>query len=237
MRKFVEQSDGYLKMFREPVPGMIYSMGIDASTGLAEDYSVIQIFSNAIPFEQCAMFRAKLPVHQVAGFADRLGRYYNEALNICEINYPGNSVQDSLLQYYKYPRNYQAETHLTEDINITPKYGFRTTETTKWMLINQTQMMIENKEIRISDPDTIYEMLNYVYLGHKKKVGGSPGFNDDTVISMMLALHGCQLYPCPSLSQPAKISVQTQDPDSRRDWRVFKQMLMQPTKKETGVVL
>ena len=105
MYEFREQSGSPIKLFQNPEDDITYTLGIDASTGLSEDYSVIQVLSNTIPFEQVAMFRAKMPVNEVSYYADMLGRLYNDALIVCEVNYPGNSVQDSLLQYYKYPRN------------------------------------------------------------------------------------------------------------------------------------
>ena len=225
MISFLEQDDGPLSVFQMPEPGMIYTMGVDASTGLSDDYSVIQILSNTLPFIQCATFRAKWPVNKVSEMANMIGRWYNNALNVCEINYPGNSVQDALLQYYQYPRNYQREDTLEEDPGISHKYGFRTTENTKWMLIHELQSALSNKEIKINDKNTLYELLNYVYITGRNKAGAAAGFNDDAVIALMLALHGCRLYPIVKQVDVRKPRHLTDDPDTKRDWREFRRLL------------
>jgi len=233
---FLEQEMGPLKLFRAPEMGMVYTLGIDASTGLADDYSCAQVISNTIPYEQVAVFRAKWPVNEVSKFVDRLGRWYNEALMVCEVNYPGNSVQDALLSYYHYPRNYQAESHLDEDIDISCKNGFRTTEATKWMLINETQLALANNEIRINDTVTISEFLNFVYQSSKKKAGGADGFNDDTVMALMLAYHGARLYPF-IRPEAAKIQKKKIAPEATKAWRQFRQQLATARSNKQGVIL
>ena len=234
---FREYEYGPLKIFREPEENMVYTMGTDASTGLAEDYSCIQIFANTIPFEQCAVFHDRMPVNQVSEYVNMIGRWYKTALNVCEINYPGNSIQDSLLQLYKYPRNYQMEEHLDEDPGISAKYGFRTTEQSKWLLINQTQQMIQTGEIIIHDKRTLEEMNNFVYQASKKQAAAAPGFNDDCVMAMMLALHGCKLYPIVRETKVQKVKARL-DPDTTRDWKTFRRMLASSNRgKPQGAVL
>jgi hypothetical protein len=238
--KFNEQDSGPVKIFRLPETGMVYTMGVDASTGLADDYSCIQVVSNTLPYEQVAIFRAKWPVNEVSKYVDMIGRFYNEALNVCEVNYPGNSVQDALLQYYKYPRNYQPETHLDEDVDISCKYGFRTTEASKWLLINEMQMALANKEIIINDTVTMDEMTNFVYMGSKRKAGAAEGFNDDTVMAFMLAYHGAKLYPFVIQKQKKQSTIITStDPDTKKCWALFQKQFRDPRarqKAKQGVI-
>ncbi len=240
MASFVEEENGALRVFEDPRPDMVYTVGIDASTGLAEDYTVMQVLTNSVPFRQVAIFRAKWPVNQISEMADKLGRWYNTAMIICEINYPGNSVQDALLQYYQYPRNYQAEQHLDEDPNISPRYGFRMTEPNKWMLIRELQEVMNNREIRINDKTTLYELLNYVYQTSRAKAGAAQGFNDDCVVSLMLALHAAKLYPfLAPLSEKPKTAVVNKNPDAVRDWRLFRERLQARAegREHIGIVL
>jgi hypothetical protein len=232
---FVEQELGMLKMFREPEQGMVYTLGIDAATGLGQDYSCGQVFTNTIPTEQVAIFRGQLPVNEFSKEMDRLGRYYNEALIVCEVNYPGNSVQEALLQYYKYPRNYQSETHLDEDIDISSKYGFRTTEMSKWLLINETQIGLSSNEIILNDIVTISEFLNFVYRESKRKAAAAEGFCDDTVIAAMLAYHGVKLYPFVMPIKKAERKAIAVDPDAKKSWRLFRERIGADRKE--GVLL
>ncbi len=232
--KFIPKPDGELRIFFPPKPGMVYTMGVDGATGLGADYSSIQIFTNSLPFTQVARYRSKSGVHIVTEYVNSLGRWYNEALNVCEINYPGNSIQDQLLTFWRYPRNYQPETHLQEDIDVAHRYGFRTTEQTKWLLIQQTLMMMENREIRVNDLVTLAELNNFVFQAAKRKAGAAPGFNDDCVMAMMLALHGAKLYPIIA-PKAVKITQTTTNPDTMRDWRMFREKLY--GKKKQGVVM
>ena len=227
---------GPIRIFKLPEPDMLYTMGTDASTGLANDFSVSQILTNTIPFEQVAIFRGKLPVNKVTEYVDALGRFYNEALNVCEVNYPGNSVQDALLQFYHYPRNYQAEQHLDDDPDVSHKYGFRTTESSKWMLIHQTQMALQSNELRVSDPVTLSEMSNYVYQTQKKQAGGAPGFTDDCVMALMLALHGAKLFPIVrQVAEPKKKFIL--DVDTESDWKNFRRKLSLIGTSKEGIVV
>lgn len=222
--EFIEQEGGKLRVFNLPEPGMQYSMGVDASTGLSHDYSVAQVLTNTAPCEQVAIFRAKVPVNQVSAFVNSLGRFYNEALNICEVNYPGNAVQDALLQYYQYPRNYQPETHLREDVDISNKYGFRTTELSKWLLIQETQMGLACGGIIIHDPVTISEFENFVYQARKSRASAAAGFTDDCVMALMFAYHGVKLYPFVRPKKESAIEkAKSKDPDTMKAWRLFRE--------------
>lgn len=219
MRNFIESESGDLTIFHPPEPGMVYTVGIDAATGLGNDYTAIQVLWNAIPFAQCAVYRSNLPPVETTRAANNIGLFYNEALIICETNYPGNSVQDNLLNFYNYPRNYRAEQHLDEDPTISSKYGFRTTEPSKWMLIHELQNSLERNEILIYDDETLNELLNFVYVSGKNKAGAADGFNDDLVMSLMLALHGASLYPCAKPIVDRTINAnKSKDPQTIKDW-------------------
>ena len=229
---FVDQETASLRVFREPESGMVYTMGLDAATGLGNDYSVAQIVTNTIPHEQVAVFRSQLPVNEFSKIADMLGRFYNEAFNVCEVNYPGNSVQEALLQYYKYPRNYQPETHLEEDIDISTRYGFRTTETSKWLLINEVQIALASGDIILNDLVTIDEFMNFVYQSSKRKAGAASGFCDDTVMAFMFAYHGAKLYPQIRPKGEVKRIAVSKDVDTRKSWRLFRERIGQARERE-----
>jgi hypothetical protein len=78
---------------------------------------------------------------------------------------------------------------------MSSKYGFQTTEATKWMLIREFQAAIKNREIIINDRQTIEELGSFVYKEDKSKTGAIEGLNDDCVIAIMLAHLGAMLYP------------------------------------------
>lgn len=192
---FKEVTDGPLTVWQLPQEGVAYTIGVDTSTGLAEDYSVAQVITNSVPFEQVACFRAKWSVVDVAPMVVMLGHLYNKAQIIIETNYPGNAVQDAIIQQYMYPNNYQAEQRISETYNISTKFGFQTTQASKWMLIRELQQVIKESDIVVNCPDTLEELGNFVYAEESTKTGAASGFNDDCVVSLMLAVHAALLRP------------------------------------------
>ena len=202
--RFDQVHEGPLRVWDWPEPNTQYCLGIDTSTGLGEDYSSLQVLTRTMPFVQVAHFRAKWSVVDVAEVANLMGRFYNDALVVCETNYPGNAVQDALVMTYRYGKCYRAEEHLDEDPRVSSKYGFQTTQAKKWLLIREMQELLLAGNIVIKDPVTIEEMGNFVYIEDKTKTGAAPGFSDDTVMGLMLAAHGCTIYPQKILPRPER---------------------------------
>lgn len=193
--EFIPVKDAPVKIWKRPETDEHYAIGIDTATGVATDWTVMEVFTRSQPFEQVAQFRAKCSVLEAGSYANSLGRYYNNALIICETNYPGNAVQDALIQTYQYPWCYQAEQHLDESPNVSSKFGFQTTQASKWMLIREMQGVLKNKEVIIRNNQTIDEFGNYIFIEDRSKTGAAQGLNDDDVIATMLAIHACIIYP------------------------------------------
>lgn len=195
MIEFRPVSNAPLTIYERPEDDTEYCVGIDTATGVASDYTVMQVLSRRIPFEQVAVFRAKWSVVDAAAFADVLGRYYNNALIICETNYPGNAVQDALIQTYTYSNCYKLEEHLDDDPNISSKFGWKTTQASKWLLIREMQKALKENEIIFHHKQTLEELGTFVYVEDRTKTGAAQGLNDDCVIAIMLAYHAAMMYP------------------------------------------
>ena len=103
--------------------------------------------------------------------------------------------------------------------------------------IQMTQMMLETHEVLVNDPVTLSELLNFVYQAKKKQAAAAAGFTDDCVMALMFALHGAHLYPHIRLGTKKKAVKESVDPDTRRDWRLFKKRLMGLGHKKQGIVL
>ena len=191
---FVSGKDSGLAIWEKPVKGVRYTLGLDAATGLYTDFTVMQVVTNTMPFTQVARFRNKIGANRATDLAYDLGTYYNTAMMVCEINYPGNSVQDGLLKM-GYPRNYQPEDTLDDDPHISSKFGYLTTEAKKWLLIREMLELLKNKEVVFNDITTIDEFASFIFIEDRGKTGAMQGLNDDCVIAMLLACHGAKLWP------------------------------------------
>jgi len=192
---FTPTIESPLQIWHYPEKGTKYTIGVDAATGVGPDWTVFNVLSNRLPFEQVANYRAKISVVEAGKELNDLGRYYNTALMVIETRFPGNAIQDALILTYKYPRNYRQEEHLDADPNISDKFGICTTESIKWLLINGLQEVLKNNELILNCPHTIDEVLNFVYKEDRSKTGAAEGLNDDEVISLMLAVRGAKTYP------------------------------------------
>ena len=186
-------------IYAHPESDTRYTIGLDAATGFGNDYTSIQIFSNRMPFEQVAWLRDKrITTVKGSEITYALAKYYNNAFIVPETRFPGNAYVDNLIEVYAYGNIFRRKQVLDEDPTVSTKYGICTTEADKHLLINQTKSLMENPDgpqVIFHDPVTLNEFCNFVYIEDKRKTGGTEGFNDDTVIATMLALHGCALRP------------------------------------------
>lgn len=96
---------------------------------------------------------------------------------------------------------------MDEDPSISAKFGWSTTQTSKWLLIREMQEALRKDEVVINDPQTIDELCNYVYIEDKSKTGAAEGLNDDTVIALMLAFHGAKLNPQSIVTKQHKLQM------------------------------
>jgi len=218
--KFVTTDYSPLEVWRHPERGEKFTIGVDAATGVGQDWTVANVLSNRIPFEQVGHYRAKNSVVEAAKDIVELGWYFNGAMLVIETNYPGNAIQDAAVLTYRYPYNYQAEEHLDSDPNVSDKFGIKTTESSKWLLIRGLQQVLKDDELILNCPRTIDEILNFVYKEDKSKTGASEGMNDDEVISLMLAVRGCRMYPQAPRPQKKK-SLSVEAAQQRRMMRGF----------------
>jgi hypothetical protein len=106
---------------------------------------------------------------------------------------------------YQYPNNYRAEEHLDEDPNVSCKYGFQTTQASKWLLIREFQLALKDASVIINDEHTLEELGTYIYIEDRSKTGAAQGLNDDCVMAMMLAYHGALFYPQAPLTKKEKL--------------------------------
>lgn len=194
--KFAVIEKAPLIIYRHPDPDEKCTIGVDSSAGVGLDYTVFNVLSNRIPFEQLAVWRSKIiKPAEAAEELVALGWYYNEALLIIETNTIGAAVQDAVLTSHKYGRCFRRDERLDVDPSISDKFGWPTTQTSKWLLIRETQQALKDNEIILHDRTTIEELCNYVYIEDKSKTGAAEGLHDDCVISLMLAFHGAKLWP------------------------------------------
>jgi hypothetical protein len=175
-----------LKIWLPKKLGEKYYIGVDASEGLKQDYSVVEILDSQC--RQVAEFRSNtVKPYKLAEVVNAIGKYFNNGFLVVEKASAGHTVLDRLRHDYKYLNMYK---HKEYDYRgkAKKKIGFLTSEKSKSMIINDLVEVIETNNILINSKNVLEEMKVFVVNG--SKMGAMQGRHDDTIMSLAMALHG-----------------------------------------------
>jgi hypothetical protein len=184
-RMFDDARTGSLEIYKYPSFDEPYIIGADVSLGVSQDSSVGVVLNTKK--EVCALYRNN--TIDPSSFGDvlfYLGRYYNNALLAVESNSMGIATLSRLTQM-----EYQNLYYQTKIANVSKeegtRVGWRTTSSSKSAIISFLKNAIENEEIWIPSRVIISELMSYV-ADDTGKTNAAPGFYDDTVIALAIAL-------------------------------------------------
>lgn len=168
----------------------VYVVGADPSSGEASDYCGIEVF-DIITQEQVAELRIKALPKTFAKMVDYIGRWYNNALVVCERTGIGQAVCQELDRDLMYPNLYR---HSKQTANLKTKYsqiGYPTSRTTKPMLVKHLVDNIGQDGYLIRSSRLYHEFCIFIHLGNNR-YGNEPGTGntDDIAMSTCLALAG-----------------------------------------------
>jgi hypothetical protein len=174
------------KCWQEPEINHIYSIGVDTAEGLGHgDHSCVQVL-DVTTGEQVACYCERMPPDLIAVIAYRLGLWYRGALLVVEANNHGIATIYALRQI-GYKSMYRRRQLNRLYNRVTEEYGFKTTRSSKPLIIAGLDEAIRNQEIVIHEPETFTELKGYVR-DEAGRMGGSPF--DDRVMALALAQHG-----------------------------------------------
>lgn len=175
-----------LTVWEAPKNGDRYYIGVDASEGIGQDYSVIDIYNeDAI---EVAQFRSnKIQPYEIANICNELGLWYNRALLIVEKASGGHIILDRLRNTYHYKNMYKHKDY-DQKGKMVKKIGYKTTAKTKPILINDFVELWESNDMVIRSLTTLNEMKTYMF--SNGSMNGEVGTHDDTVIATALAVQG-----------------------------------------------
>jgi phage terminase large subunit len=188
---WVEDVNGAWIIFKHPEPQRYYVFGSDVAEGIdgddnqkEGDNSSTQVLDNST-LEQVAVYADHIDPDRYADELYLAGMYFNTALIAVEINME-SGVQRNL-ERKNYPKLYMREQQ--DDIihGVQMKYGWRTTEITRRLIVADTIEYVRDHTELINDPYTIDEMLTFV-----RNKSGRPeaqsGKKDDRVMAYGIAL-------------------------------------------------
>lgn len=188
-RGLVPNENGPLKIWRQPEPGQVYTLGADvADGGQGGDYSCIEIWRKLpAPYhaEQVLEWHGHLDPYNFAHIISPLAKMYNEALVAVEINAHGLATQQELQRHYW--NIYQQEHFDRYKNQLQNKIGWETTQRTKKLLIAFATHCIADMTIIIHSADLVQECMTFV----RDETGGAQASGngyDDRVMSAMIGL-------------------------------------------------
>jgi len=188
---FEDNKSGHLEMWKAPKFENRFIIGADVSLGVGQDYSTAVILNKER--EVCALFRDNYIDPSVFGdILFYLGRYFNNALLAVESNSLGIATLNRLKQMNYVNLYYQtkAATLLNDEGS---KPGFRTTISTKPMIIGNLKRAIEEHDIQIPSDIIISELRTYVS-SENGSTNALAGNYDDTVMALAIAFEAYRTH-------------------------------------------
>lgn len=167
-----------------------YVIGADTASGEANDYCALQVF-DMVTFSQVAELRVKTLPKIFARMVDYIGRWYNQALVVCERNGIGQAVTQELDLDIVYPNLYR-QRRKRADLKFKQGYiGFQTTHQSKHILIKYLVDNIGVDGFQVRSSRLLKEFQIFVHLdGGKYGCEPGPGNTDDLVMATCLAFAG-----------------------------------------------
>jgi hypothetical protein len=198
--------DGRLKIYKMPIKATdetsphIYLITVDVGQGQGLDSSVANVFDiSQSPFEQVAIWRDnKTSAQLFAPHVYDLGRLYNNAFILHEINGEGFIVADTLHQELEYenvmtiiadPKKGQ---RLSGGFHPKCRLGLKVTEATKKIACAGLKSLMEKDKLKVVDYTTYRELTTYVMKKSTKNSAkgntyeAEVGNNDDCVATLIL---------------------------------------------------
>ena len=188
---FEDAREGHLEMWIPPSFDDRFIIGADVALGVGQDYSTAVVLNK--DRQVCALFRDNFT--DPSNFGDilfYLGRYFNNALLAVESNSLGIATLNRLKQMNYINLYYQtkAASFLDEEGG---KPGFRTTVSTKPMIIGNLKRAIEEDDLGIYSDTIVGELRTYV-AAENGSTNALSGNYDDTVMALAIAFEAYRTH-------------------------------------------
>ena len=158
-------------------------MGVDTAEGVGHgDYSCIQVLDVGTG-EQAAIWHGRIPPDALAVEVTWLGLWYRDALCCVESNNHGLTTI-TMLRQLGYPRLFRQRSLNRTTNKVSQEFGWRTTRTSKPLMIDDLGMALRNDELSLYDVNTVQELRTFTR-NDRGTMSGSPF--DDRVMALALA--------------------------------------------------
>ena len=172
-----------LTVWEHPQRWSGYALGVDTAEGLGHgDYSCVQVV-DVKEGEQVAIWHGRIPPDELAYEVYNIGIWYGNALCCVESNNHGLTTITQLRQL-GYPNLFRKRSLNKETNRMSQEFGWKTTRTSKPLMIDDLGMALRNDELLLRCKDTVAELRTFVR-NDRGSMSGSP--YDDRVMALALA--------------------------------------------------
>ncbi|ANS05050.1 terminase large subunit [uncultured Mediterranean phage] len=184
---------GGLDVYEMPKKGHIYTVTVDVSRGLTNDYSAFCVIDcTKAPYKLVAKYRDnEIKPLVFPSIIERVAKTYNKAYILVEINDLGQQVADNLQFELEYD-NMMMVTQRGRSGQVLGggfsgrgnQLGLRMTKGTKKIGTSNLKSLIEGDKLLISDFDIISELSTFISKG--KSFEAESGATDDLVMCLVI---------------------------------------------------
>jgi len=182
-----EFSKGAMWIWKEPIEGHEYIIGVDCAEGQGEnnDNSCFQVIDSST-LEQVAEFYSNIILpHEFSQVLNEVGTFYNSALIVIESMGAGGAVASSLQHNLYYENLY----YDTNKVNSSTKPGIKVGQANRPLILECLQNKVINRSILINSIRLVSELQTFEYNPVTKKAQAQKGKHDDAIMAISIALY------------------------------------------------
>lgn len=195
IREPVQELDGVL-YYAHMKSDRYYSLGADPAEGIGQDDSAFTVIDRMTGREVAHFASNQIPPDIFAKKIMKVAEYFNDAIVVLEINNHGLAVLNELTRL-GYMMIFRQRYHDKVSNQWTRRLGWKTTATTKPLMVDEFIKALREEEIGLSTAATLGQMLTFVHSDEpgRHSMGAESGQRDDRLISAMLAWQGLKDLP------------------------------------------
>jgi hypothetical protein len=178
---------GALHIWKEPVDGRDYIIGVDCAEGMGDenDNSCFEVIDTRTCEQMAEFYSNEVPPHNFAQILAMVGKIYNSALIVVETNSAGLAVVEKLQHEFYYENLYES----VQGTSKASKKGIKTAPGNRGKYLECMQVRMLNRSIVIRSKRLAEELRGFIWNKQTKRPEASRGFHDDAIMSLSLALY------------------------------------------------
>ena len=181
-------------VFNDVIPSHSYVMTVDVARGQGSDYSAFTVFDiTEMPYNVVAKYRSNLVAPLVfPNIINIIGKKYNDAYILIEVNDIGSQVADVLHHDLEYENLFSTAWYGRHGQQLSgfvggkrdSQFGVRTSKQVKKLGCSNLKALIEDDKLLIPDYDMISELTTFVSTGDT--FSAEDGAHDDLAMTLVL---------------------------------------------------